>query len=65
MPTALGIINFIVSNYGAMFAASLGMIGAVSGLLGAILVIALIIPGDQPDKALQAAIDFLAKLSRK
>lgn len=31
----------------------------------ALLVIALMIPGDQPDKFLQSAIDFLKKFSRK
>lgn len=33
----------------------------ISGLIG----IALLIPGDQPEKALQAALDFLKKFSKK
>lgn len=35
------------------------------GLLGALLAIALAVPGDSPDKQLQAAIDFIKKFSRK
>lgn len=37
----------------------------VTGLLSAALAVALIIPGDHPDKELQAAVDFLVKFSRK
>lgn len=35
------------------------------GLLSAILAIALVIPGDQPDKFLQGLVDFLSKFSKK
>lgn len=38
-----------------------GIVMAFSGLL----VVALLIPGDQPDKFLQSAIDFLKKFSSK
>jgi hypothetical protein len=41
------------------------LIAALSALLSAIIAIALLIPGDQPEKALQGVVDFLAKFSRK
>jgi hypothetical protein len=41
------------------------LLTAVLGLLGALIAIALVIPGDQPEKALQKAVDFLAKFSKK
>jgi len=33
--------------------------------LGALIALAMLIPGDQPEKALQSALDFLSKFSRK
>lgn len=41
------------------------ILSAVIALLSAIIGLCLLIPGDQPEKALQAVVDFLAKLSRK
>jgi hypothetical protein len=43
----------------------LGVLGAVTALLTAVIAIASFIPGDQPEKALQAVVDFLSKFSRK
>jgi hypothetical protein len=43
----------------------LEILGAVSGLLAALIVIFELIPGDQPEKALRMVADFLAKFSRK
>lgn len=40
-------------------------ISLLVGLLAALLAIALVIPGEQPDKALQAIVDFLSKFSKK
>jgi hypothetical protein len=39
--------------------------GAITALLGAVIAIAQLIPGEQPEKSLQAVVDFLAKFSRK
>lgn len=52
------IIAYLVANYAVI-------ISAIVGLLSAILVIALLIPGDQPDKFLQSAVDLLKKFSVK
>jgi hypothetical protein len=40
-------------------------LGAVTALLGAVIAIAQLIPGEQPEKSLQAVVDFLSKFSRK
>lgn len=41
------------------------ILGAVSALLSGVIAISLLIPGDQPEKALQSAVDFLKKFSKK
>jgi hypothetical protein len=43
----------------------LEIVGAVSGLLAALIVIFELIPGDQPEKALRVVVNLLAKFSRK
>ena len=43
----------------------LEIVAGVAGLSAALLVIALIIPGEQPDKFLQGVVDFLSKFSKK
>ena len=40
-------------------------LGAITALLGAIIAIAQLIPGDEPENTLQKVVDFLAKFSRK
>ena len=41
------------------------IIGGIIMAFSGVLVVALIIPGEQPDKFLQSAIDFLKKFSSK
>lgn len=38
---------------------------AVVGVLGAVIVLCMLIPGEQPEKTLQKVVDFIKKLSRK
>ena len=40
-------------------------LGAITALLGAVVAIAQLIPGDEPENTLQKVVDFLAKFSRK
>jgi hypothetical protein len=40
-------------------------IGAITALLSALIAVALMIPGAQPEKALQKLLDLLSKLSKK
>jgi hypothetical protein len=41
------------------------ILGAITALLSALIGIALLIPGDQPEKTLQMILDFLSKFSKK
>ena len=43
----------------------LAWLGAITALLGAVIAIAPLIPGDEPENTLQKVVDFLAKFSRK
>lgn len=54
----MSVINFVMENYQAI-------LSAVTGVLSGVIGIALLIPGDQPEKALQGVVDFIAKFSKK
>ena len=54
----MSIINWILENYQAVITSAVG-------ILTAALAIALLIPGDVPDKQLQWLVDLLKKFSRK
>ena len=54
----MDILNNILNNWQSY-------LGAVSAVLVAAIAIASLIPGDQPEKSLQAVVDFLAQFSRK
>jgi hypothetical protein len=41
------------------------VLSAVVGVLSALIAVFLLIPGEQPEKALQGIVDFLSKFSRK
>lgn len=41
------------------------VLSAVVGVLTALIAVFMLIPGEQPEKALQGIVDFLAKFSRK
>ena len=58
MQNVLAIGQWILANYQLL-------ISAMVGLFGAALILALLIPGDQPDKFLQGIVDFLSKFSIK
>jgi len=40
-------------------------LGAITALLGAVIAVAQLIPGDEPEATLQKIVDFLAKFSKK
>lgn len=54
----MDVIQYIMANWAVI-------ISAIVGLLASLLVIASLIPGEQPDKFLQSAVDFLKKFSIK
>lgn len=51
-------ISFILENGAEIFT-------ALVGVLAALYTLALIIPGEQPDKTIKAILDFTEKVSRK
>lgn len=53
------IISFITSQDW------IAWLGALTALLGAVIAVAQLIPGDEPENTLQKIVDFLAKFSRK
>lgn len=58
MDTLIAIFNFIALNYQMVLA-------SVVAILTAVIAICLVIPGEQPEKALQGVVDFLTKFSKK
>jgi hypothetical protein len=58
MDKIIEIGKFVVGNYETI-------LSAIVAVLTGIIAISLLIPGDQPEKALQAVVDFLKKFSRK
>jgi hypothetical protein len=53
------ILNFVQSQ--DVFA----WLGALVALLSAVIAIASLVPGDEPENTLQKVVDFLSKFSRK
>jgi len=53
-----GIIKWISENGVATVAVTVALINAIIG-------IAMMIPGDQPEKFLQSVVDFIGKFSKK
>lgn len=58
MEQVLAIVNWVVANYQVIITA---LVAILSGVIG----ICLLIPGEQPEKALQGIVDFLSKFSKK
>jgi hypothetical protein len=54
----MSFFNWIVENWSVV-------LNAIVGLLSAVIAICLLIPGDVPEKQLQAIVDFLKKFSKK
>jgi len=40
-------------------------LGAITAVFGAVIAVAQLIPGDEPEATLQKVVDFLAKFSNK
>lgn len=58
MAQALELLNWIIAS-------GPHLVAAIISVLSALIALFLLIPGEQPEKALQAAVDFLAKFSIK
>ena len=51
-------LAWILANYEALL---VGIIGILTGIIG----IAMLVPGDQPEKSLKSVVAFLEKFSKK
>lgn len=51
-------LSWLLANYQQLLT-------GVIAVLSAVIAVALILPGDQPEKLLQGWVDFLSKFSRK
>lgn len=58
MQTVIEIGKFIIENYQAIIA-------AIVALLSGIIAVAMLIPGEQPEKTLKTIVEFIAKFSKK
>ena len=52
------IVNWVVANWATV-------LGGVSAVLTGVIAIAMVIPGEQPEKFLQGVVNFLTKFSKK
>lgn len=58
MEQVMAVIAWILANYEAV-------ITALLAVLGGIIAIAMLIPGEQPEKSLKAIAGFIEKFSKK
>lgn len=58
MEKIISVVQFCIANYQLVITS---VVGILTGVIG----IAMIVPGEQPEKALQGVVDVLAKLSKK
>lgn len=58
MEKAMEVIQLIIEK-GPM------VVSALVGVLSALIALFMLIPGEQPEKAMKGIVDFLAKFSRK
>ena len=58
MEKVMEVFAWIMANYEAVLA-------AVMALLSGIIAVALLVPGQEPERTLQKIVDFLKKFSKK
>lgn len=58
METLMNLLKWVTSDW-------TNAVSSVVSVLGALIVIFSVIPGEQPEKTLQGIVDFLKKFSRK
>ena len=54
----MDILNNIINNWQAY-------LGAISAVLVAAIAVAAMVPGDEPERSLQAVVDFISRFSKK
>ena len=58
MEAIIAMVMGLVGNLG-------GYVNAILAVLTAIIALCMLIPGEQPEKALQGIVDFISKFSKK
>lgn len=58
MATVINAWNYLAANYQVILA-------AVTALISGLIAVAMLIPGEQPEKALKAVVAFIEKFSKK
>lgn len=58
MNMILSLLSYIAAHY-------MEIAAAISAVCAALIALFLMIPGEQPEKALQSVVDFLSKFSKK
>lgn len=58
MSNLISIVQWLVGNWS-------GLLNSIIAILTALVVFFMLIPGDQPEKALQAIVNFIKKFSLK
>ena len=61
----MDVIKELLNNWQEIVNAALLAVGSFTAFLGALYTLALLIPGEQPDKTIKAFLDLTTKFSRK
>ena len=65
MELVLNIIAWGSSNWAALLLAGGQLLGAIGVVIGLLIPLFILIPGEQPEKALKGFADWIAKYSKK
>lgn len=65
LTTFIDFAKSIAANYDVILTQAAVALGALTAFLAALYAICLAIPGEQPDKAIKAVLDFTQKFSVK
>lgn len=65
LESLMALYNAVMTNWPMILSGLVTVVGAVVMILNALIAVSLLIPGEQPEKALQKVVDLLSKYSRK
>lgn len=61
----MDIVAILMSVFNWVIASGPNFVASVIAMIGFLIALFSLIPGEQPEKALQGVVDFLAKFSKK
>lgn len=65
LESLMALYSSVMTNWPAILSGLVTVVGAVVMILNSLIAVCLLIPGEQPEKALQKVVDWLSKYSRK